>query len=612
MIVSEDVGKTWLTRTSGTAVNLYDVELLSGSAAVAVGGGGTILRSTDTGKTWTGIRPTGLTDQERTYALRAVAFPSSSVGFAVGENLLVLKTTDRGVSWTKTASPSMTGGVATLTNVAATSTSTVWVSGEGGLISKSANGGTSWTSENTSTTKNLATVRFTDSTRGWAAGEDRTFLKTTNGGTTWSPAVISSLASDDDILDISFSSRALGILSSVGARLLQTTDGGETWSSVSSSGSPVLWDIVKVSTDEWWGVGSNGAVYRYDATSPSKPANFDVEGDLDSVTDATPKFSWGAASDGESAIDYYMFKMDLGSFANIGLTTTKTHTTTLANGLHTASLYAVDRGGNASATTTVTFTVDADSSSKSSPVVSRVTPTTALRDVAVSFSARVSDDGAAESCDLYVDGEREKGMTLQTDMAYATMTFRSNGTHTLYARCTDDVGNKRSGSAVKVTVSSGSTHVSSGEIIKTGCEGDVYPNDPCTSVYYYGVDGKRHAFPTESVFKSWFTDFDDLVILSAVAMSEIPLGRNVIYRPGDRLVKFSTRAVYAVSYGGILRPIANAQIAQAIFGDNWVSLIQIVSDVFYGNYRIGSTIESSTEFSSAAARNATRTISATF
>ncbi len=612
IIVSENSGSTWSRRVSGTTNDLYDIAMLSGTKAVAVGSAGTILRTTDAWATWSRVTPSGVSEEEKSYGLRAVVFPSSSVGFAVGEYALVLKTTDGGASWSKIASPATGGAVVTLTGVASTSTSKLWVVGDAGTIATSANGGSSWTTQTSGTTKNLTAISFTDSTRGWVGGEDRTFVKTANGGTTWSAITISQLGSDEDVLDVSFSSSLLGILSGANGTLVQSSDGGQAWSSVSSYGSPVLRDVERLSSNEWWAVGSNGAVYRYDADSPSKPTSFDVEGDPDAVNDSTPTFTWVAADDEESAVDYYMFKMDSGSFSNIGNTTSSTYGTTLANAQHTASLYAVDRGGNASATATITFTIDADSVSKTSPTVSRITPTTAVKDKTVVFSTRVTDDGTIEECDLYVDGELEKGMTTQTDIAYTTFSFRSSGVHSLYARCTDDAGNKTSGKAIVLTVSAGSTHVNTGEIIKIGCEGDVYPNDPCTAVYYYGVDGKRHAFSTEDIFKSWFDDFDDLVILSASAMSEIPLGRNVTYRPGERLVKFSTRSVYAVSYGGILRPISNVQIASAIFGDNWVSLIQTVSDVFYGNYRIGSSIESSSDFSPDAARSATRTIDWTF
>ncbi len=200
---------------------------------------------------------------------------------------------------------------------------------------------------------------------------------------------------------------------------------------------------------------------------------------------------------------------------------------------------------------------------------------------------------------------------MKRDVVYTSLDLEK-GTYQLYARCADTDGNIVQGRTTSVVVSDASSYIEPGALIKLGCEGDVYPNDPCTSVYYYGVDGKRHAFPTESVFSSWFSDFDDLVIISDTAMSDIPLGKNVTFRPGERMVKFSTNSVYAVSFAGVLRPIANAEIAEALFGEDWVSLIEIVDDVFYGNYRMGATIESSSSFSWSSAKSSTTRIDHTF
>lgn len=257
------------------------------------------------------------------------------------------------------------------------------------------------------------------------------------------------------------------------------------------------------------------------------------------------------------------------------------------------------------------LSLHATTTSKVTPTVASITPITGIENETIIFSARVSDNDVLDSCDLYIDSEREKSMTVKRDVVYVTYSFDKTGTYKLYAKCTDTDDNVVSGAVKTITISPGSSYVEPGSLIKLGCEGDVYPNDPCTSVYFYGVDGKRHAFPTEAVFDSWFDDFDDLVVISDTVMSSIPLGKNVTFRPGKRMVKFSTNSVYAVSYAGLLRPIANAEIAETLFGEDWVSLIEIVDDVFYGNYRIGATVESSSSFSWSDARKATTSISAT-
>jgi hypothetical protein len=246
------------------------------------------------------------------------------------------------------------------------------------------------------------------------------------------------------------------------------------------------------------------------------------------------------------------------------------------------------------------------------PTVGVVSPRTAIKDETVYYSTQVTDNDLLKSCELFLDGKSVANMTIRKDVVNTTYKITTNGTKKMYTTCTDTDNNVVNGKEVSVVVSSGSINVSSGDLIKMGCTENVLQNDPCTAVYYYGVDGKRHAFPNEKVFKSWFEDFDDLVIVSAKVLSDIPLGKNVTFRPAERLIKFSTNTVYAISYAGLLRPIANAAIAESIFGKDWVTLIETVDDVFYSNYRVGVTVESSTAFSWKDANSATKVIDATF
>ncbi len=249
-----------------------------------------------------------------------------------------------------------------------------------------------------------------------------------------------------------------------------------------------------------------------------------------------------------------------------------------------------------------------ESNDKSPFFVSPVQPRTAIRDESLRFSSRVLDDDLLVECSLWVDDKLASNMTIKSDVAYTYYKFTENGTYNAYTKCKDSDDNVVIGRDVTLTVSSGSSHVSPGDLIKTGCEGDIYPNDPCTAVYYYGKDGRRHAFPNERTFNTWYNDFSDLVIISKKAMAEIPLGRNVTYRPGKRLIQFYGKTVYAVSYSGLLRPIASGAIAESIFGKDWPDLIEGVPDVFYTNYRIGITVESTNAYSPKFAEEQTTTI----
>ena len=136
-----------------------------------------------------------------------------------------------------------------------------------------------------------------------------------------------------------------------------------------------------------------------------------------------------------------------------------------------------------------------------------------------------------------------------------------------------------------------------GNLVKLVCEDESDVSDPCRAVYYYATDGKRHAFPNEKVFFTWFDDFDDVVEVSADFLSDLSLGANVTYHPGTKMVKFqSVPTVYAVEARGVLRAIASEEIAKALYGADWNQQIDDISDAFYGHYDFGDDIDSSDDY----------------
>jgi hypothetical protein len=119
--------------------------------------------------------------------------------------------------------------------------------------------------------------------------------------------------------------------------------------------------------------------------------------------------------------------------------------------------------------------------------------------------------------------------------------------------------------------------------------------DPATSaetaVYYCGEDGKRHVFPDLGTYMSWYSDFSGVRILPESEMRLIPIGENVTYRPGMRLVKApSDPKVYAVEQGGKLRWVIGEAAVQQLYGPNWRASVQDISESLFSNYTIGPSI----------------------
>lgn len=112
-----------------------------------------------------------------------------------------------------------------------------------------------------------------------------------------------------------------------------------------------------------------------------------------------------------------------------------------------------------------------------------------------------------------------------------------------------------------------------------------------TAVYYCGANGKRYAFPNDRAYFTWYTDFKSVQTLSDEAIAAVPLGGNVTYRPGVKMIKIqSDPSVYAVSKGGILRWVQTESAARALYGDDWAKKVDDVSDAFFFSYTIGEPI----------------------
>jgi len=115
------------------------------------------------------------------------------------------------------------------------------------------------------------------------------------------------------------------------------------------------------------------------------------------------------------------------------------------------------------------------------------------------------------------------------------------------------------------------------------------PDGP--AVYYCGKDRKRYVFPNERIFYSWFADFSSLTELTAAQLAAVPLGGNVSYRPGVRMIKIqSDPKVYTVSRNGLLRWVTSEAVAKALYGADWNTKIDDVDAAFFFTYQVGDPI----------------------
>ncbi len=109
-----------------------------------------------------------------------------------------------------------------------------------------------------------------------------------------------------------------------------------------------------------------------------------------------------------------------------------------------------------------------------------------------------------------------------------------------------------------------------------------------SAVYYVTADGKRLAFPNETAYFSWYADFNGVKTITDDELAALPLAGLVTIRPGTKIVKFATGAkTYAVAHNGLLRALANEDIAKMIFGADWSKKVAVVPDAFLASYKFG-------------------------
>ena len=343
--------------------------------------------------------------------------------------------------------------------------------------------------------------------------------------------------------------------------------------------------------------------------APSTPSNLDIVGGK-YTNDTTPTLTWTPAS----GATWYEVLLDDGEWKGIGNVYSYT-LSKLPNGWHTFYVRSYDNAGGVSVSSGLTFEIDTQG-----PNVSLVSPTTAIagKETTIKVTSG-SSDVATMWCEVIISGKAYEMSPKPNQSRDARdfsiqYTFPEAGAYDVKSLCKDGDGNYNSGATRLVSVARAASSVPSVNInrktvVKTQCSSYATYGDACHTVFYYGIDGKKHAFQTESVYKSWYSSFDNVVIVSKGNLKEMPTGENVTYRPGTSLVKFPTAStVYAVADGQVLRPIVNVAAAKAIYGSMWQKYVVVIPVSYKDEYTIGKKIYSSADYSRSQARHEVQTI----
>ncbi len=243
------VTPTWWTPVSGapTSSHLTAVRWTSPTSAIAAGAGGTMLRSTDSGASWS------IVAQFPTMNVTALAVHGQTV-MALAGGWNVLRSVDGGAHWTFVGTIGFPG-FATTPNAVAFSGSTATAVAFNGVVERSSDGGATWAAATTDgLTSSLYGIAFNASGVGIAVGDSTSVLRSTDGGATWT-----SVASGQGLLrDVAFINASTVVAVGLGGKAVRSTDAGLTWQAV---GTGTMIDLYHVAFD---GAGNGTAASMWE------------------------------------------------------------------------------------------------------------------------------------------------------------------------------------------------------------------------------------------------------------------------------------------------------------------------------------------------------------
>jgi photosystem II stability/assembly factor-like uncharacterized protein len=308
----------WTLLPTGVTETLSAVFFIDTQTGWVLGGGGTVLHSTDGGQSWQSQ------DSGTTQRLRDAHFVDVDHGWAIAANQ-ILRTTDGGNTWSEQSSPigedflfqsiqfvDADHGWATALKSSSPSPWVIYLYGKvlrttdggeswaiaeyfstrdasrfhfvdpehGWLISTeydsfwkewwtdvyvTSDGGSSWARQYGPTDTFLNAIHFIDGSTGWVVGDDETLgdalvLHTASGGSQWNEV---DLGIEVDLEGVQFVGTSNGWVHSQES-IWHTADAGQTWSTQTAEpGCSGFNDFCFADQYHGWIVGANGVVCKY-------------------------------------------------------------------------------------------------------------------------------------------------------------------------------------------------------------------------------------------------------------------------------------------------------------------------------------------------------------
>jgi photosystem II stability/assembly factor-like uncharacterized protein len=239
LLRTDDRGRTWTGVASGTTAPITHISIADQNTIV-IGSGCALRRSDDGGITFKA--PAGSPLEGCANEISSLSFPSPQTGYLLLRDGEVVRTTDGGATFSGhgvvpgTDATQPPSAPETATDILFTDDNTgfaVTRGSAGGAVYRTTDGGSTWFQRTTSTT-GLNGLYFPDPSVGYAVGDANTVLKTTDGGETWAPKDVPGDVPASDLATIRCATASSCLIATKsGERVLRTTNGGNGFTTFS-------------------------------------------------------------------------------------------------------------------------------------------------------------------------------------------------------------------------------------------------------------------------------------------------------------------------------------------------------------------------------------------
>lgn len=258
---STDNGQSWVPYNSGSAANIFDIEMFDQRRGLAAAYNGYVLRTTDGGKQWVVSRPSWVVGGGWNYCTD-IFILDDQIAYISGDNGPggIVKTTDGGETWVELPDSGATQAMWWHDE----QTGWICVGFSDGWIYKTTDGGQHWTLQYGPIAGGFWDIEFHDAQLGWALHEGKRAFRTTDGGATWTvhelPYVHNPLLRD--YYDFEFANDQVGYAVGTFGDIAGTTDGGQTWFPIDTPYFDDLHDLELINAQEFWTVGINNVRFH--------------------------------------------------------------------------------------------------------------------------------------------------------------------------------------------------------------------------------------------------------------------------------------------------------------------------------------------------------------